>query len=159
MLSLFFDGFPHGAFQVLHWGSRVLRRVARSSGGAEALAVQEHIDIVEPLKKVYDTFVRGKIAVNLIMDCENLYESIGGKSVTNEKIPRNVARAVQNIKNLVTEKTINNIALISGKDNPADPLTKSLRAETGALMSLMSIQALPQMKNFKWMRQRGMSST
>ena len=95
---------------------------------------------MEGLKKVYDDFLFGKIMVNLIIDCENLYSSIGGKSVTNEKTPRNVARAIQNIKDLVANQTVTNIALISGKDNPADPLTKSVRAETSALMSLMSIK-------------------
>ena len=63
------------------------------------------------------------------------------------------------VQQYIKEGIYNNICLIKGGDNPADPLTKSDRACPGALNSLMSTQTLPRIEGFEWLKQRNAGMT
>ena len=145
------DGFPNGAFQVLHWGSRVLRRVARSTVAGELMAALEHTQTVEHLKLLYSEVFLGAVGANLITDCENMFAHVkNGRDPTEKALIKPFAQ----LKELLSMSIINNMALISGLDNPADPLTKGDRAQGAALRSLMSSQTLPRIGQFRWLKSK-----
>ena len=70
------DGFPGGLHHTLYWGSRLLRRVSKSTVGAEVLALAEFVDILAPMRLIYESVFGGTIPVNVLTDCENLFSHI-----------------------------------------------------------------------------------
>ena len=114
------------------------------------LLFQEHIDIIEPLKNLYQDYFGGNIQANLIIDCENLFQMI--KHGCNDKTPKNVNRAIIEIQQNLKAKILNNVCRMSGLENPADPLTKHERAQIRTLNSLMNTQTLAAISNFEWMK-------
>ena len=128
-----------------------MRKVARSTLAGELHAVVEHIDFVDPVEKIYSDFFGGGVVANVAIDCESLFAHIhNGKDVAE----RALILPFQTLKMNIKDGVINNVCLIGGDDNPADPLTKSDRARTKSLKSLMSAQTMPKIKPFKWLKMK-----
>ena len=71
-----------------------------------------------------------------------------GKEIKEKKL----ARPFAVIEDLLCSKEITNICLISGLDNPADPLTKAERGVVSPLKSLMTEGRLRRISNFEWLK-------
>ena len=145
------DGFPGGVFHTMYWGSRLLRRVSRSTVGAEVLALAEFFDIVPHMREIYETVFGGHIPSNVLTDCENLFSHMKQSTQVAE---RNIMRTFAILQEKLADGVISNICLISGTDNPADPLTKGDRGVVGPLRSLLTHGTLPHINPFFWLKPR-----
>ena len=61
-------------------------------------------------------------------------------------------RTFAQIQKMLSDGKISNLCLLSGTDNPADPLTKGTKGVIGPLRSLLSIGALPHIGPFSWLK-------
>lgn len=118
---------------VLDWKGNKIKRVARSTLAAEALALQDGLEAVLVLRKmIKEILPRSNIPIVARVDCRSLVEAIHSTHSVNEKLLRiNIA----SIKQLVVEESIT-VSWIQHDLQLADSLTK--RGASGAdLLSVL----------------------
>ena len=143
------DGFPQGSYHVLTWGSKIIRRVMHSSLAGEVLAICEWANLVTLMRDAFGLIYDSPLAANILTDCESLFSHLRKGSGVQDRL---LIRPFLQIQDLLQQRVISNIGLISGKDNPSDALTKGVGGVVGPLKSLMSVQSLPRIRQFEWLQ-------
>ena len=80
--------FPGGAFQVLSWSSRVLRRVIRCALGGGVLSFRDTYEFLADVKLFYGNVFGGSIPVNVVTDCKPLSPHLRKGSSPSERLPK-----------------------------------------------------------------------
>ena len=119
-IILLFDSASKKAV-CLYWSSRKVRRVARSTLGAETLALQDGLDCAVFFQKLWKQIADQYLKIFAITDNYSLYSALpSGKSVEEKRLRIEISA----IKELCDSGDLEKIFWVSTNEQIADCLTK-----------------------------------
>ena len=122
-LLILCDSFPGGTFRVLSWPSRILRQVVRSALGSEALSSIDATELLQDVKR-FRVGVFGRHAPAIASTaCKSFPPHLReGASPTASLLNTPFLQS----QTMLNAGTADDVRIIEGADNPADPPTLGL---------------------------------
>ena len=146
-----YDGSTHGGYFVfptstqtfasclLSWKSAKLKRIARSTLSAEALACIDGVDSALLLKRIIFDIIHVQVPITVLTDNASLVDSVFSTKLVSDKRLR---IDISYLKSLVDEQNIQRFSWIPTRFQLADCLTKSRSTAQSALIDTLKSSRL-----------------
>ena len=143
------DGFPRGKFHVLTWQSKFIRKVVRSSLGAEIHAADCATALIPDLRETFRNIYHTAPRTILVTGCESFFAHLSkGRRIGD----RQLMRPFLSIQRLLLEGELENVVWVPGDCHPCDVLTAASKSDD-ALNHLLTHSALNRLSAFTWLYQ------
>ena len=107
----------------IHWQSKKIKRVVRSTLAAECLALQNAVDHAFYLKNVMSDMLGFDLEIHCHTDNQSLVDSL--HSSTNVKEDKRLVLDVCSLKEMMERKELHSVKWVSKNGQIADAMTKS----------------------------------